>query len=237
MSASAAPRLRVVVGSTNPVKLAAARLAFDAAFPAGAPHAVRGVAAASGVPAQPRGDAETRRGALARARNALAAVLAAAGDLDAVDFAVGMEGGVGDEAPLEEEAASSAASASAPAALAPAASASASAASAAAGAAPGGGATPSLEVFAYMCVVEATTRRVSFSRSASFVLPPPVAELVRAGAELGSADDAYFGRSNGKQHDGTVGMLTRGSVTRTQYYVQPTVLALLPWSQREHYRT
>ena len=68
-----------------------------------------------------------------------------------------------------------------------------------------------------------------------YVLPPPVAALVRGGMELGSADDAYFGRSNGKQHDGTVGMLTRGAITRTSYYVMPSILALLPWSQREHY--
>jgi non-canonical (house-cleaning) NTP pyrophosphatase len=87
-----------------------------------------------------------------------------------------------------------------------------------------------------MCVVAAATRRVSFSRSASFVLPPPVAALVRGGNELGAADDAYFGRVNGKQHDGTVGMLTRGVVTRTVYYVQPLILALLPWSQAAHYR-
>ena len=63
-----------------------------------------------------------------------------------------------------------------------------------------------------------------------------MAALVRAGAELGAADDAYFGRVNGKQHDGTVGMLTRGAITRTTYYVQPLVLALLPWSQAAHYR-
>ena len=224
-----APRLRVVCGSTNPVKLAAAQQAFDAAFPLGAPHAVRGVAAASGVPAQPLGDAQTRRGALARARNALAAVLAAAGDLDAVDFAVGLEGGVGDEFPLEAEAEAAAGPAAGPAAAS--AEGTAAAAAAVAAAAP-----PQLECFAWMCVVAAATRRVSFSRSASFVLPPPVAALVRGGAELGAADDKYFGRVNGKQHDGTVGMLTRGVVTRTAYYVQPLILALLPWSQAAHYR-
>jgi non-canonical (house-cleaning) NTP pyrophosphatase len=44
------------VGSTNPVKLAAARAVLARAFPA---CAVRAVAAPSGVPDQPWGDDET----------------------------------------------------------------------------------------------------------------------------------------------------------------------------------
>jgi inosine/xanthosine triphosphatase len=77
------PFVRVVVGSTNPVKVAAvravvARLAPDAE--------VIGVAVASGVPDQPYGDDETQAGARQRAR---AALLAGAGTL-----AIGLEGGV-----------------------------------------------------------------------------------------------------------------------------------------------
>lgn len=75
---------RVIVGSENPVKLAAvravvARCSLDAA--------VVGVAAESGVPDQPWGDAETRAGAVERARRALAS------DRHA-DLGVGIEGGV-----------------------------------------------------------------------------------------------------------------------------------------------
>lgn len=74
---------RVAVGSVNPVKVAAvaavlARCAPDAR--------VDGIAVASGVPDQPWGDAETRRGAEARARAALAAADA--------ELAIGLEGGV-----------------------------------------------------------------------------------------------------------------------------------------------
>lgn len=74
---------RVAVGSTNPVKLAAARavlqrLATDVT--------VEAIAVPSGVPDQPFGDDETIRGAIARAR-------AARERLDA-DFGVGLEGGV-----------------------------------------------------------------------------------------------------------------------------------------------
>lgn len=81
--------LTAAVGSTNPVKLAAARAVLARAFPA---CAVRAVSAASGVPDQPWGDDETRRGAAARARGALAALQGAPGALG-----IGFEGGVVDE--------------------------------------------------------------------------------------------------------------------------------------------
>lgn len=79
-------RLRVVVGSRNPVKVEAARLGVERAFP-GAEVEVRGVAVPSGVPDQPMDDEETRRGARGRADAAIRAVPEA-------DFWVGMEGGL-----------------------------------------------------------------------------------------------------------------------------------------------
>ena len=74
----------VAVGSTNPVKVAAARAVLGRAAP---DAEVRGVAVPSGVPDQPWGDDETIRGAVARARGALAALPGAA-------LGVGFEGGV-----------------------------------------------------------------------------------------------------------------------------------------------
>ena len=76
--------MRVVVGSTNPVKIAAARAVFSQV----APHVeVTGQAVPSGVPEQPWGSEQTRAGAVNRARAALA---------DGVDYGVGFEGGVDD---------------------------------------------------------------------------------------------------------------------------------------------
>ncbi len=72
----------IAVGSTNPVKIAAVRAVAARAFPRAT---VGGLSTDSGVPAQPWGDAETRRGALNRARAALAAAGA--------DLGVGLEGG------------------------------------------------------------------------------------------------------------------------------------------------
>lgn len=75
---------RVVVGSTNPVKVAAVEAVLTRCGPG---IEVHGVAVSSGVPDQPWGDDQTRAGALARARAALAS------DLHA-QLAVGLEGGV-----------------------------------------------------------------------------------------------------------------------------------------------
>lgn len=77
---------RVVVGSTNPVKVAAVRAVLERA---GCSATVEGRAVASGVRDQPFGDAETIRGATQRARAALYAAGA--------DLGVGLEGGVVDE--------------------------------------------------------------------------------------------------------------------------------------------
>ncbi|HEY0779903.1 MAG TPA: inosine/xanthosine triphosphatase [Gemmatirosa sp.] len=79
--------LTVAVGSTNPVKIAAVRAVFARI----APHArVTGIPVPSGVPDQPWGDDETRRGATVRA--------AAAREALSAELGVGIEGGVVDEA-------------------------------------------------------------------------------------------------------------------------------------------
>jgi inosine/xanthosine triphosphatase len=75
----------VAVGSLNPAKIEAARLAFDALWP-GRVVQVRGSAAASGVATQPMTDAETIRGARNRAAEAIR--------LAQADYGVGLEGGL-----------------------------------------------------------------------------------------------------------------------------------------------
>ena len=52
---------------------------------------------------------------------------------------------------------------------------------------------------------------------------------MRQGIELGHADDQVFGRSNSKQQNGSVGLLTGDVVDRTAYYVQAVILALIPF--------
>src|SRR5687767_10814099 len=80
---------RAAIGSTNPAKIEAVRLALARLAPG---CALEAVDVPSGVSAQPMGDQATREGARNRARAALAATGA--------DVAFGLEGGVINEPPL-----------------------------------------------------------------------------------------------------------------------------------------
>jgi len=77
------PFVRVAVGSSNPVKLAAVRAVLERIQPA---LQLEGVEVESGVPDQPMGDVQTQCGA----RNRAIAALHATG----AELAVGLEGGV-----------------------------------------------------------------------------------------------------------------------------------------------
>jgi inosine/xanthosine triphosphatase len=82
--------MKVIVGSTNPVKIAATLEGFLRMFP-GEKINIEGVAVASGVRAQPMTTTETRCGAFFRAHD-----LCTSGNLgnyDA-DYYVGLEGGI-----------------------------------------------------------------------------------------------------------------------------------------------
>lgn len=80
---------KVVVGSTNPVKVDAAREAFQAMFPDVTFHVV-GVKAQSGVADQPMSSAETWQGAKNRVEHAQ--------EIDPVaDYWIAFEGGVEDD--------------------------------------------------------------------------------------------------------------------------------------------
>lgn len=166
----------VIVASTNPVKIEAARLGFERMFP-GQSFTFEGVSAPSGVPDQPVGDDETLRGA----HNRAAHVRSLRPD---ADYWVGIEGGVAD-------------------------------------------AGSSMQAFAW--IVAIGRGREGQSRTAAFYLPEEVARLVRDGMELGHADDAIFDRSNSKQQNGSVGLLTGDAIDRLEYYAHAVVLALIPF--------
>ena len=78
--------MKIAVGSTNPTKVAAVRRAAVKVWPAAE---VVAVTVPSGVGEQPLSDDETIRGAVNRARNALAAV-------EGAQIGMGVEGGVQD---------------------------------------------------------------------------------------------------------------------------------------------
>lgn len=68
-----------------------------------------------------------------------------------------------------------------------------------------------------------------------FLLPDPVADLIRGGMELGEADDLFFGRENSKQREGAVGILSNGHITRHQLYQPAVTFALFRFINREFY--
>jgi inosine/xanthosine triphosphatase len=172
----------VVVASMNPVKIRAAIGGFRAVFP-GETVQAEGIDGPSAVAAQPTTDAETLRGADARASRAQ--------ELESgADFWVGIEGGVADV---------------------------------------DGG------MAAYAWVVVRSRDLVGRARSGTFFLPEPVARLVRAGLELGDADDRVFGRTNSKQDAGAVGLLTDGAVDRESLYRHAVSLALIPFVNPDLY--
>jgi inosine/xanthosine triphosphatase len=72
-------------------------------------------------------------------------------------------------------------------------------------------------------------RHTGEGRSASFLLPPALADLVRAGQELGHAADALFGSENCKHGEGAIGLLSGGVLGRHELYVQGLIMALLPF--------
>jgi inosine/xanthosine triphosphatase len=90
-----------------------------------------------------------------------------------------------------------------------------------------------LGVFAWVVVLD--RERHGQGRSGEFFLPENVAGLVRSGVELGEADDRVFGRSNSKQQNGAVGLLTGDAVDRAGLYVPAVIFALLPFKNPELY--
>ncbi|KAK4184169.1 inosine triphosphate pyrophosphatase-like protein [Podospora australis] len=85
-----------------------------------------------------------------------------------------------------------------------------------------------LQSFAWI-VVMGKDRRMGRARTATYYLAKETSKLIHEGMELGHADDLIFGRTNSKQHSGSVGILTDDVVTRTSYYVQAVILALVPF--------
>ncbi|OGM28105.1 hypothetical protein A2962_02910 [Candidatus Woesebacteria bacterium RIFCSPLOWO2_01_FULL_39_61] len=77
--------MKIAVGSTNPVKIQAAKEAFKILWPK-KKWIVEGIKVPSGVSDQPMSDAESIKGATGRAKKALKALKA--------DFGVGLEGGL-----------------------------------------------------------------------------------------------------------------------------------------------
>ena len=91
------------------------------------------------------------------------------------------------------------------------------------------------ELSAFAWIVIRSKNRRSRSRSGTFLLPKKLADLIRQGIELGEADDIVFNRSNSKQANGAIGILTGDVIDRTELYLHAVILALVPFKNDDLY--
>jgi len=91
------------------------------------------------------------------------------------------------------------------------------------------------EMAAFAWIVVRSREMIGKGRTGTFFLPPAVVELIQQGKELGEADDIVFGRSNSKQENGAVGLLTDNAIDRVQLYEHALILALIPFKNRTLY--
>lgn len=90
-----------------------------------------------------------------------------------------------------------------------------------------------LAAFAWIAV--RSQEMIGKGRTGTFFLPPAVVALIRQGKELGEADDIVFSRSNSKQENGAVGLLTDNVIDRAQLYEHAMILALIPFKNEALY--
>ena len=231
--------LRIAVGSSNPAKLGAVQQALQRAVDRpreGRANRriqleIQGFDVASGVPDQPWGDAETKRGAQNRARAAYQEyiIINHGNNNRAPHLAIGLEGGL-EWLDRGNNNSSNSSSSSAKK-------------------------NQDLFCMAWMavygkrealsvdCLASADTpsytgdRKPVFglAKTSLFPIPDAVAELVKHGVELGDADDQVFRRVKSKHGNGVVGILSDGLIDRSAYYEHAITLALLPWIRPDLY--
>jgi inosine/xanthosine triphosphatase len=92
-----------------------------------------------------------------------------------------------------------------------------------------------MESYAWV-VIESADGQIGKAKTATFFLPPAVADLIRQGKELGEADDIVFGQTNSKQANGAVGLLTHNAATRASYYTEAVLFAAIPFKNPDLYQ-
>lgn len=91
------------------------------------------------------------------------------------------------------------------------------------------------EMAAFAWVAVQAADLLGKGRTGTFFLPQSVADLVRDGEELGTADDIVFGRADSKRENGAVGLLTGNVIDRVALYEHAVILALAPFKNPSLY--
>lgn len=99
----------------------------------------------------------------------------------------------------------------------------------------GGIATVTGEMHSFAWVVILGHGKEGKSKTATFILPQKISELIQKGLELGDADDLVFGLQNSKQANGAIGILTGNVIDRLSLYRQAVIAALIPFKNNELY--
>lgn len=91
------------------------------------------------------------------------------------------------------------------------------------------------EMLAFAWVSISNSEKKGKARTATFILPQKIAELIYKGFELGDADDIVFGKQNSKQQNGAVGLLTDNVITRKSLYMPAVQMAFIPFINNDLY--
>lgn len=90
-----------------------------------------------------------------------------------------------------------------------------------------------INMYAFAWIVLLSESTEGRSRTATFPIPTPIANLVREGMELGKADDIVFDCEDSKKNEGAVGLLTGGVIDRIALYEHAATMALIPFKNQE----
>lgn len=85
------------------------------------------------------------------------------------------------------------------------------------------------------CAIASRDGQVSLGKGPSFLLPPAVAEGVRAGLEVSPIIDRLAGQSDTGKKGGAIGFLTNGAVRREELFANLVGTALVPFLHPELY--
>jgi inosine/xanthosine triphosphatase len=80
----------------------------------------------------------------------------------------------------------------------------------------------------WVAIIDKTGRQ-GLGGGGGMLLPPVIAQRIRAGEELGPVMDSLTGHANIKHQMGTVGLLSCGTIERTESFRQKVLCALVPF--------